>query len=200
MSKFAKLNREGTEVVDPERNYAVDPGSIKLCLDGNPQVRPLIDIKPTPAAWQTVKRTGYTIQPTTVTVVYTLEDKPVGPLRKKRKDEVYEMLSDKLNTGFQFQPGKFVQLRPSDQGNITAAALKALMVVQGIGTWPEDFAWRVADDTFMLISDAQTMIAMADAAMGYVFVLRQVSWDHKDALAALQTAQEVMQYDITTDW
>ena len=84
--------------------------------------------------------------------------------------------------------GKVLQIREVDQANLTAMG------------WPPDFAWRMADDSFLSVATADAMIALGEAAKAEVYRLRQVKWSHVDAIRTLADAADVAAYDFQTGW
>lgn len=79
--------------------------------------------------------------------------------------------------------GKVVQIDDEARANMTSMVL----AVQ-LGLLPPDFAWRMADNSFLPL-DGAGMQAMAGAAMGYYLGLRRRLWAARDAIRAT-TARE----------
>jgi len=93
-----------------------------------------------------------------------------------------------------------LQLRAIDQQNVIAMSQRAALAQAGAVTWPEGFAWRMADNTFLPLPGPAGMIALATAAADEVYRLRRVAWAHKDAIDALATVEAVEAHDIETGW
>lgn len=116
-----------------------------------------------------------------------------------RKEEVDARLDGLLAAGMSYA-GKPLQLRPVDQGNVAAMAQRAGLALEGVVTWPEGFAWRMADNSFLPLPTPADMIAMGQAAADEVLRLRMIAWGHKDAIDALDTVEAVFSYDIGVGW
>jgi hypothetical protein len=88
----------------------------------------------------------------------------------------------RIVSGFIFN-GKLLDFDASSKANISGAAQMAFMAIvagakAGNKRWnngEQDFAWRTADDTFMPM-DAQTVIALGQAAAGHEQRHRIASW------------------------
>ena len=96
--------------------------------------------------------------------------------------------------------GKVLQIREVDQANLTAMGNEARWAKAAGAAWPPDFAWRMADDSFLSVATADAMIALGEAAKAEVYRLRQVKWSHVDAIRALADAADVAAYDFQTGW
>ena len=96
--------------------------------------------------------------------------------------------------------GKVLQIREVDQANLTAMGNEARWAKAGGAPWPADFAWRMADDSFLALPTADAVIALGEAAKAEVYRLRQVKWSHVDAVRALSDAADVAAYDFQTGW
>jgi hypothetical protein len=198
MAQYVKLNVAGNQV-EEIRDYAVNPATVKNCQDGNPMVRPLVDNPPVLEWWQVLAGTSYVIGPTEVVKEYNVQPKDLSTLKAIRSAQVDAALLARLEVGFSFG-GKMLQVRPQDQSNIASAALRATLVVAAGGSWPNGFEWRMADNTFLAIPDAVTMLTMATQAMEFVVGLRQIAWAKKDAYAAFTTPEEIVAADPNTGW
>jgi len=96
--------------------------------------------------------------------------------------------------------GKVLQIREQDQGNLTAMGNEARWAKATAATWPANFAWRMADDSFLGLTTADAMIALGEAAKAEVYRLRQVKWGHVDAVRALSDGHAIAAYDFETGW
>ncbi|MBK8159434.1 MAG: DUF4376 domain-containing protein [Rhodospirillaceae bacterium] len=96
--------------------------------------------------------------------------------------------------------GKVLQIREADQANLTAMGNEARWAKAAGAAWPPDFAWRMADDSFLALPMADAMIALGEAAKAEVYRLRQVKWSHVDAVRALSDAADVAAYNFQTGW
>ena len=87
--------------------------------------------------------------------------------------------------------GKVVQIDDEARANMTSMVLAAQL-----GLLPRDFAWRMADNTFLPM-DGVGMQAMAGAALGYYLGLRRRLWAVRDAIRATTTRDEAdaVQFD-----
>lgn len=120
-------------------------------------------------------------------------------LKAHRAGEVDARYVTALKAGMPYA-GTMLQIRAEDQGNISAMAQRATLAQAGLVTWPDGFAWRMADDSFLPLPSPAEMIALAAAAAAEVHRLRQVMWGHKDAIAALTDPDAVIAYDIEDGW
>lgn len=80
--------------------------------------------------------------------------------------------------------GKPLQVDPSSTANMTAMAAQ---IAAGIPL-PDGFAWRMADNTFLPVTDQQ-VIGLGATAAARVYVLMQALWAAKDAARAAQTRE-----------
>ena len=96
--------------------------------------------------------------------------------------------------------GKPLQLRESDQQNIIAMSVTAMLAQSGAIPWPAGFAWRMRDNSYLSLPTPADMIALAAFAMQEVKRLRFVAFGHKDAIDALGTVAAVEAYDIDRGW
>lgn len=122
-------------------------------------------------------------------------------LRGARKDQVDQERERRLAAGFPVpDTDKHIQLDPISRANLNGAHSLAKDVLDGLVTWPADFAWRCTDNTFLLIREPTTMIEIAQTALAYYNAAMKTAWQHKDAIEVLVTAEEIEAYDITTGW
>lgn len=134
----------------------------------------------------------------------------INKLRAKRIAELTARYDSALNEGMAYQ-GKILQIRdgaqpdqygrfPNDQANIIAMGAKARDARDGHWAWPPDFAWRMKDNSILPLPTANDMISMDLEAATEVYRLRQVRWTHAAQIAALNTVEAVLAYDIETGW
>jgi hypothetical protein len=58
----------------------------------------------------------------------------------------------------------------------------------------------MADDSFLPVAEAATMIALAEAAKAEVYRLNQLKWQHVDAVRALAEVGAIANYDFNIGW
>jgi len=124
---------------------------------------------------------------------------PVDVLRQKKISAVAERFRQALDAGFAYG-GKMLQIREQDQASLTTMGNEARWANVANGTWPADFAWRMADDSFLGLPNADAMVALAEAAKAEVHRLQRVKWAHVDALRALAQAGDIAAYDFESGW
>jgi hypothetical protein len=124
---------------------------------------------------------------------------PVEIARARRLTALTARYLAALDAGMTYQ-GKVLQIRENDQINITAVGQEARWALAGGIAWPANFAWRMADNSFLPLPTPQHMIALGEAAKAEVYRLRQVKWGHAAAIAAMETAEAVNAHDIEAGW
>jgi hypothetical protein len=124
---------------------------------------------------------------------------PVEAVRQRVLTAVAERYRQALYAGFAYG-GKILQIRDQDQANLTTMGNEARWAKANAAPWPADFAWRMADNTFLALPSADAMIALAEAAKDEVVRLRHVQWGHVDAVRAMTEAAEIAAYDFETGW
>src|SRR3546814_2618542 len=77
------------------------------------------------------------------------------------------------------------------QDRIAQAYQTARAAQAGAITWDPEFAWRMADNSYLPLPLATDMVALALAAQAEVHRRLKVSWGHKDAIDALENVAEV---------
>lgn len=125
--------------------------------------------------------------------------RPPADLRAEKLAALERRYEAALAAGMAYH-GKVLQLRAVDQQNITAMGQEARWALAAAAPWPADFAWRMADNSFLPLADAPAMIALGEAAKAEIQRLRRVKWAHADALAAAATAAAIAAYDIEAGW
>lgn len=124
---------------------------------------------------------------------------PVETIRQSIIDAVALRYEAALAAGMAYG-GKILQIREQDQANLTTVGNEARWAKATGTTWPADFAWRMADDSFLAMPTANAMIAVGEAAKAEVYRLRRVKWSHVDALLALGTSADIAAYNFETGW
>lgn len=119
--------------------------------------------------------------------------------RAAKRAAVDARLAAALDAGMAYG-GAVLQIREPDQQNIIAMSQRAGLAAGGAVSWPAEFAWRMADDSYLPLPVPSMMIELATAAANEVYRLRQVAWGHKDALDALESAAAIEAYDIEAGW
>lgn len=79
-------------------------------------------------------------------------------------------------------------------GNITAMTAAATS-----GVFPANFVWRMVDNTEVPLN-ATEMVALGAEVMTYIYATYRAMWDHKTAIDALVTNEELRAYDINANW
>jgi len=124
---------------------------------------------------------------------------PAETLRQKKIASITARYSEALHAGFAYA-GKILQIREQDQANLTTMGNEARWAKAANGSWPSDFAWRMADDSFLGLSTADAMIALAEAAKAEVYRLQRVKWLHVDAVRSLSQPADIAAYNFETGW
>lgn len=124
---------------------------------------------------------------------------PPEILRERKLAAIGKRYQQALQDGVRYGD-KLLQLRLEDQVNLTAMGNEARWAKALATPWPPDFAWRMADDSFLKVPTAEAMIALAQAAQAEIHRLQRVKWTHSDAVRALTRADEIAVYDIESGW
>ena len=124
---------------------------------------------------------------------------PVEVIRQNAIDAAARRYDAALAAGMSYG-GKVLQIREPDQANLTTMGNEARWAKAAGAAWPADFAWRMADDTFLPVPTTDAMIALGEAAKAEVYRLRRVKWLHVDALLALASSADIAGYNIETGW
>lgn len=172
-----------------QKFYVDQTGTCLGSFDGPPADSPLsgvaVDIPPADATLQ--RWNGFAwIWPTEV-------------LRKKLLAAIGERYLLALQSGLAYG-GKVLQIREQDQANLTTMGNEARWAKAANAAWPSDFAWRMADDSFLAVPDVDAMIALAEAAKAEVYRLQRVKWAHVDAVRALAQPGDIAAYNFETGW
>ena len=124
---------------------------------------------------------------------------PVEIIRAEKLSAIQQRFESQLEAGLDYG-GKVLQIRSQDQINLTTMGNEARWALAMNAPWPADFAWRMADDSFLPVAEAATMIALAEAAKAEVYRLNQLKWQHVDAVRALAEAGAIANYDFNIGW
>ncbi len=124
---------------------------------------------------------------------------PIDIIRAEVLDAIARRYQAALASGLSYG-GKVLQIREQDQLNLTAMGNEARWAKATSAAWPPDFAWRMADDTFLNLSDPEAMIALAETAKNEIQRLWLVKWMHVDAVRGLRTSAAIADYDFETGW
>ncbi len=124
---------------------------------------------------------------------------PVEIIRQSAMDAVAARYEAALAAGMNYG-GKVLQIEEPDQANLTTMGNEARWAKAANAPWPSDFAWRMADDSFLAVPTADAMIALGEAAKAEVYRLRRVKWQHVDTLLALESSAAIAAHDIQTGW
>jgi hypothetical protein len=193
---YAKVN-EANEVVLPLEDFKDQPVGIRI-INGLPILRPVIFDNPGAQPWEHVANHEYEVRNDSVVAHGVLSDRPAEEMRATKLSALEAVLSDKLDEGVMFK-GVQIQMRDTphtDRDNIGNMALMAVV----LGEQWTPMQWRARDNSFVEISTAVEMITMAQEIGQAVIVVKANYWHHKDALNALDDAEELWNYDITQGW
>jgi hypothetical protein len=124
---------------------------------------------------------------------------PTDIMRQRMIAVVNQRYQAALEEGMNFG-GKVLQMREEDQANITAMGNEARWMKAAGQPWPSDFAWRMADDSFLPLPNADAMIALGEAAKVEVYRLRRVKWGHVDTLNGMTESAGLAVYDTENGW
>lgn len=124
---------------------------------------------------------------------------PLEILRARKIGALKERYAAALAAGMLYA-GRPLQIGEPDQQNIATMGQEARWALASNAPWPADFAWRMADNSFLPLADAQAMIALGEAAKAEVYRLRQVKWTHADAIAAATSVAAIESHNIDSGW
>lgn len=98
--------------------------------------------------------------------------------------------------------GKLLQIRDADRANINGQASRAIasLLPGGGVTWPADFAWRMADNSYLPLATPADMLALGAAASDRYAALRRRLGDLKDAIAGAADLAELEAIDVGAGW
>ncbi len=128
-------------------------------------------------------------------------------LRLKKKIDAGAEYDRRIAAGRTYTQGQVTataQISESAQKDITAEGAAAKFVLLGQGSWSGQFAWRMADNSFLPMTAAQ-MSAFSDNVRAYVELLDFAYWTHVDSLTNPQSQTYVADgavaaYDVTQGW
>jgi hypothetical protein len=187
---YAKLDEQGNVT---KVDLKDEPVRVKNLPNGLPMLRLLIIQNPPCAPWQQYSDTPtYEVLNDSVIEHGVVIDKPLAAMKEAKVAAVEGLLQQKFEHGVEVPAsnGKRLQIRSNDLVNINNMTL----LPNGPGNW------RMKDDSFMPVDNQQNMRNLAQFAAASVLSLRQVAWQHKDAVKALTTAKQVHEYDILQGW
>lgn len=124
---------------------------------------------------------------------------PLVILRSEKDAALEQRYQAALAAGMAYG-GKVLQIRAADQQNIAAMGQEARWVQAGNGAWPQGFAWRMADNSFLPLPGPTAMIALGEAAKAEVYRLRRVKWALADAIAAAPDTATLMALNLDSGW
>ncbi|MDY0872520.1 DUF4376 domain-containing protein [Dongia rigui] len=124
---------------------------------------------------------------------------PTEALREKLLATISEQYLLALQRGLPYG-GKVLQIREQDQPNLTTMGSEARWAKAVNAAWASDFAWRMADNSFLILPNVDAMIALADAAKAEVYRLQRVKWAHVDAVRALVQSSDIAAYNFAAGW
>ncbi len=169
-------------------------------------IRPLITDPQPDAKYLAVVESTFEVQATRVLEHYVTrprnEDETaaiIANLRRQVQQQIGARFDAALEAGMAYA-GKVLQIRMVDQSNLIAMGAKARDARDGNWTWPANFAWRMADDSFLQLPSHADMITMDLAAATEVYRLRTVRWHHHDQVAALTDPAAILSYDYSVGW
>lgn len=126
---------------------------------------------------------------------------PIDVIRAEVLGAITRRYQAALASGLSYG-GKVLQIREQDQLNLAAMGNEARWAKANANAaaWPSDFAWRMADDTFLILPDPEAMIALAETAKNEIQRLQLVKWMHVDAVRGLRASAAIADYDFETGW
>ena len=124
---------------------------------------------------------------------------PLDRLKERKNRALHDRYTAALAAGMNYA-GRVLQIGESDQQTIATMGQEARWALANNLAWPADFAWRMADNSFLPLADPAAMIALGDAAKAEVYRLRQLKWAHADAIAAAGSVAALEAYDIDNGW
>jgi len=123
----------------------------------------------------------------------------LGADKARKKIEIRNRFKRALEDGMAYG-GKRLQIREEDQLNITAMGNEARWAKATGAPWPANFAWRMADDTYLSLPTADFCIELGLAAKSRVLDLRQNKWRLDDLVRAATTKAALDAIDIDSGW
>ncbi len=123
-------------------------------------------------------------------LLVTLEE-----VKEARQQDVNALRDRKLSGGVQFKGVLF----DSSERSRNALAATTAMLAASDSKLPEGFGWRSADNR-NIVMDRKVLLVFQAAMTGWVYRNYQASWDHKAAIEALSSIEEVQKYNLEQGW
>lgn len=120
-------------------------------------------------------------------------------LKARKSQALQERYAAALAAGMTYA-GCVLQITEPDQQNIATMGQEARWALAGKVSWPADFAWRMADNSFLPLPDPAAMIALGEAAKAEIYRLRRVKWTHADAIASAENVAGLEAHDVNSGW
>lgn len=117
-------------------------------------------------------------------VLHVFDDRTVGDAIAEAVARLEVEYAAQIALGTTYA-GKPLQIDPASTANMTAMAAQ---VMAGIPL-PDGFSWRMADNTFLLVTEQQ-VIGLGATAAARVYALLKALWAAKDAARAATTREE----------
>ena len=115
-------------------------------------------------------------------------------LIKARREEVEQLLQEHLAVGVSYDGYQF-EADANSQANITSA----MQLAQNVDTF-NAITWTAADNRLYQIDSFEQLKSLGVAIGSYVQQMYAVRNAHKNALNNLDSADDVLGYDVTTGW
>lgn len=128
------------------------------------------------------------------TVDYSVIDKDIDQLKAARCSDVNTLRDQKFISGYSFG-GNVYDSTPAAVVDVQGVVLSVVMGVE----LPENFAWKTADNSYVPMV-ADDVKGLGVALMNFRTSVYVASWTHKAVINSLETALEVVDYDITEGW
>lgn len=124
---------------------------------------------------------------------------PLSTRRLAMKAAAQAAFGARLAAGFAWG-GKVAQIDPASQALIVAQSARASAAKAGDVAWPDYFAWRMADNSWLGMELPQDMLDFAEGAADYVLALRVRYWQIVDAIAAADSHADLDAVDLSAGW
>lgn len=126
--------------------------------------------------------------------IWNIATIPIDTLKNFRLNQINKLRDQKLDGGFVYND----VIYNSDQKAIDNVQGVILSLVIG-ASLSQDFTWRAKDDSFILM-DEQHLNNLGIALRDFRYTVYSQSWRHKDIITALNTASDIVEYDIFSGW
>jgi hypothetical protein len=132
-------------------------------------------------------------------IEYDVQYISLADAKVKKKQEVNVLRDAKLNIAVAYD-GHNYDADPTSRLNLTAtvASINAGIPLPETGS-PATFTWRTADNQ-NVAHDATSLKALASAMLNVANACYNDSWNHKEAIDAFTTVEDIVNYDIMTGW